>query len=47
MIRRRDDEGELRTEVWPGLGEEIHTESCPHRLVECGGCELIMAQYEV
>ena len=27
------------------LGEEVHTESCPHRLMECVECELIMAQY--
>ena len=31
--RREWEEEEMRTEMWPGLGEEVHTESCPHRLV--------------
>ena len=34
-------------EVWPQIGEEVHTNSCPHRLMECVECESIMAQYHL
>ena len=34
-------------EVWPQIGEEVHTNSCPHRLMECVECETVMAQYHL